>query len=264
MGLEASQAYTLLMIMTVCGGLILLAVIVLSALAIYGDGRLRALLSHESLIIGGGLIFPVVVLTALLAVGLSVMTGRAASPAGDGAIRVAITGEMWWWRVRYELPDGTSFESANELRLPVGEPVELALMTADVIHSFWAPALAGKLDMIPGRTNTMTITATEQGISRGQCAEYCGGAHAFMAFFVVADTPEEFAEWAEKEAGPRVTPDSNQNENSCCDQLGSATLPSSGLRCMSHHSRDRRLWRDRTRSHACRWPHVSRCRYPRK
>ncbi|WP_235633458.1 c-type cytochrome [Aquibium oceanicum] len=154
-----------------------------------------------------------VVLTALLATGLSVMSGRADSgSAGEISIRVSITGKMWWWRIVYEFPDGTRFETANELRLPVGEPVELALTTADVIHSFWAPALAGKLDMIPGRINTMTVTATEEGISRGQCAEYCGGAHAFMAFHVVSSSAEEFAAWSSKESGPRVPPSQRLDE----------------------------------------------------
>ncbi len=228
MGLEASQAHTLLMIMTVCGGLILLAVVLLSALAISGGERVRALLARESLIVAGGLVFPTVVLAALLAVSLSVMSGRAATISSGDSIRISITGEMWWWRVVYELRNGVRFESANELRLPVGEAVELTLTTADVIHSFWAPALAGKLDMIPGRTNRMIVTATEGGISRGQCAEYCGGAHAFMAFHVVASPPQEFAAWAEKEAGPRVAPHAAGDVTLTAIEAGARVFQSQG------------------------------------
>jgi cytochrome c oxidase subunit 2 len=124
--------------------------------------------------------------------------------------RIEVSGEMWWWRVTYTDGSGRGLESANELHLPVGEPVTLALTTADVIHSFWAPHLAGKLDMIPGRVNELTVTATVPGITRGQCAEFCGGAHAFMAFHVVAQPPDEFAAWLENEAAPALPPASER------------------------------------------------------
>lgn len=228
MGLEASQAHTLLLIMTAGGGLILVGVMICAGLAIFGSPQMRRQLSGEALIVGGGLALPVVVLTTLLVVGLSVMAGGSSASFRDGLMRISITGEMWWWRVVYELPDGTRFESANELRLPVGEPVELKLMSADVIHSFWAPTLAGKLDMIPGRTNTMRVTATEAGVSRGQCAEYCGGAHAFMAFHVANSTPQDFAVWAEKEAGPRVAVRSGDENVVSAIQTGAAVFEAQG------------------------------------
>ena len=104
------------------------------------------------------------------------------------------------------IAEGQRVEAANEVHLPVGEPVAIELTSADVIHSFWAPSLAGKLDMIPGRTNVLTVTATQPGITRGQCAEYCGGAHAFMAFHVVAHEPDDFARWMAAEASPATTP----------------------------------------------------------
>ena len=94
------------------------------------------------------------------------------------------------------------------MRIPVGTPVVLELTSPDVIHSFWVPNLAGKLDMIPGRTNVLTLTATEAGISRGQCAEYCGGAHAFMAFYVIALEGAEYDEWLAHEASDAVRSDS--------------------------------------------------------
>jgi cytochrome c oxidase subunit II len=136
--------------------------------------------------------------TAIL-VGLSVVSfgGQAAIYARrTPAVRISITGHQWWWQVRYEEPDpARSFETANEIRIPVGAPVEVKLATADVIHSFWIPSLAGKLDLIPGRDNVLDIEAEKPGIYRGQCAEFCGRQHAHMAMFVVALPPDEFEKW---------------------------------------------------------------------
>lgn len=201
LGEEARQIATLFWGMTAFLALVLVGVGVLAVLAIRGGPRLRARLARERFVIAAGLIFPAVALTALLAYGLVVMRSRA-SADDDAAFRVAIVGELWWWRVTYMLPDGRRIESANELRIPVGAPVALDLQTADVIHSFWVPSLAGKLDMIPGRTNVLTLRATEPGVSRGQCAEYCGGAHALMSFHVVALPPQDFSAWLEREAAP--------------------------------------------------------------
>lgn len=205
-GQEAERVATLFWIMTIGGGVIFATVLVAAGLAIYGRSSRRTL-SSERFIAVMGLGFPVVVLTALLVYGFVLM--RAGDrPAGDpDRLRVEIAGELWWWRVTYLTPDGRAITSANELHLPVGEPVDIALTSTNVIHSFWAPQVAGKLDMIPGRTNVMTVTATREGISRGQCAEYCGGAHALMAFHLVAQTPEDFARWLEAEAGPARAPE---------------------------------------------------------
>lgn len=201
-GAEAERIDVLFRVMTVGGGLIFLGVILLSVVAMYGDEALRSLLSSERFVTGAGIVFPVVVLSVLLVYGFVVLGAGASAPPSDGVLRFAVKGEQWWWRITYVDAKGNHFESANELHLPVGQPVRLELRTADVIHSFWAPRLAGKLDMIPGRTNILTVTATEEGISRGQCAEYCGGAHALMAFHVVAQSPEDFAAWMEKESAP--------------------------------------------------------------
>jgi cytochrome c oxidase subunit II len=207
-GEEAERVNTLFWVMTIGGTLIMAGVMALAAVAIFGSDGLRSRLARERLVIGGGVVFPAVTLTALLAYGLVVfVTRESAAESADEAF-ARITGEQWWWRVAYQLADGSSFESANELRVPVGTPVALALETADVLHSFWVPNLAGKLDMVPGRTNVLTINATKAGVSRGQCAEYCGGAHAFMGFHVVAMPPAEFDAWLAAEAGPAVEPSS--------------------------------------------------------
>jgi cytochrome c oxidase subunit 2 len=158
-------------------------------------------------ILGGGVVLPVVVLTLLLT--HSFLLGRDLSrPLPPGALRIEVVGKQWWWEVRYLVPNRSEpVVSANELRLPVGEPVELALTASDVIHSFWLPSIAGKRDMIPGQVNRLVLEAEEEGVYRGQCAEYCGGAHALMAFYAVAAPPDEFAAWLEREAGPAVEPD---------------------------------------------------------
>jgi cytochrome c oxidase subunit 2 len=125
----------------------------------------------------------------------------AAQPPGTGApVNIAVRGEQWWWRVTYTTANGQRIDSANELRIPVGRPVRIELTAADVIHSFWVPKLAGKLDMIPGRTTVLNLAANTPGVSRGQCAEYCGGAHALMSFFVVALPQDEFDAWLAKES----------------------------------------------------------------
>jgi len=125
------------------------------------------------------------------------MTGRAlASLASPGALGIRITGYQWWWSVEYLDSDPSlSVTTANEIHLPVGRPIYLMLKAADVIHSFWAPPLHGKTDLIPGRENVMWLRADSPGIYRGQCAEYCGVQHAHMAVTVIAESPEQFDQW---------------------------------------------------------------------
>lgn len=206
-GEQADRINTLFWVMTWGGALILLLVCALAAIAILGDGSWRHRLAGETLVKWLGIALPVAVLSTLLTYGFLVLRAGATPDGAETNMRIAVSGEMWWWRVTYTDASGNRIETANEIHLPVGEPVTLELTTADVIHSFWAPNLAGKLDMIPGRTNELTVTATEPGVTRGQCAEFCGGAHAFMSFHVIAHTPEEFAEWLAGESGPALAPD---------------------------------------------------------
>jgi cytochrome c oxidase subunit 2 len=129
-----------------------------------------------------------------------------ASTAPD-RLSIDITGYVYWWEMSYRRADGLApAASANELRLPVGEPVELFLGAADVIHSFWVPSLAGKTDMIPGRVNRMVIQADRPGIYRAQCAEYCGAQHALMAFDVIAMPRPEFDGWLARLTRPVAEP----------------------------------------------------------
>jgi cytochrome c oxidase subunit 2 len=107
--------------------------------------------------------------------------------------------------VQYVTENGT-VEMANELRLPVGRRMELQLTSPDVIHSFWVPSIAGKMDMIPGRITRLALEPTRTGIFRGACAEYCGASHALMAFLVIVMDPEEFQRWLEAQARPADAP----------------------------------------------------------
>jgi len=142
----------------------------------------------------------VTVITLFALLFSSVATGDAIGTAGKdkpGQMEIDVTGHQWWWEVKYPdalLPSNT-ITDANEIHIPVGTLVMIRLATADVIHSLWIPNLHGKRDLIPGRVNKIWIQADRPGVYRGQCAEFCGYQHAHMALIVVADKPEDFAQW---------------------------------------------------------------------
>jgi cytochrome c oxidase subunit II len=202
------------------GAVIFAGVMALAAFAVFS--RKREKLSSRALILGGGIAFPVVVLSTLLVYSFARVSTLEA--AGEPALRVEVIGEQWWWRVRYP-----EFETANEIRIPVGKPVELELKSADVLHSLWVPALAGKLDMVPGRTNRLRLQADRPGEFRGQCAEYCGGPHAFMAFFVVALSPEDFEKWTARQREPAAQASGSFNRH-CAGCHTIRGTPAAGIR----------------------------------
>jgi len=151
-------------------------------------------------------VFPLVVLSALLAWS-TLRSAQLTRSSSQHAVKIAVTAKMWWWEVRYTDPaTGRDIVLANEIRLPAGQSVYLGLTSDDVIHSFWVPALAGKVDMLPGRLHGMTVRADQPGIYRGQCAEYCGEQHARMALHVVVQTPAEFTAWLAHQSRPAATP----------------------------------------------------------
>lgn len=159
----------------------------------------------EGIIIGGGIVFPLFVLLGLLAYSLPLMQTQ--REPGDGLV-VRVTGEQWWWRVEYRDADGEAVVvSANEIVLPVGERTDVMLTSDKVIHSFWIPALAGKMDMFPGRETRLALEPTEAGEFRGQCAEFCGASHALMAFRAVTMPRPEFDAWLAAQREPAVRPD---------------------------------------------------------
>jgi cytochrome c oxidase subunit 2 len=140
---------------------------------------------------------------------------------GDNTLFVTVVGRQWWWEYTYDHyngkpiravgPDGRETDqpviTANELHVPAGEdrvarPVYLTLKSADVCHSFWVPRLAGKTDLIPGRTNSMWFRTDRPGLYVGQCAEYCGTQHANMLLRVVVESPRDFDSWLENQRKP--------------------------------------------------------------
>ena len=191
--------------MTGGGTIVFLAVAALTVYAVRAQKSAREARRAQWFIIGGGVLVPTVVLAGLLVYGLAMLPELLARPP-QGSLKIAVTGEQWWWRVRYPLDSGEEIVLANELRLPVGEPVELELDSRDVIHSFWVPALGGKMDMIPGRSTRLVLTPTRTGTFRGVCAEYCGASHALMAFRVVVMEPGEFTQWLDGQHEPAREP----------------------------------------------------------
>jgi cytochrome c oxidase subunit 2 len=134
----------------------------------------------------------------------TVVASRAiASQRDDTALVVVVTAYQWWWDVEYQHPEPEQrVRTANELHLPVGRTTAIKLFGADVIHSFWAPALHGKLDAIPGHESILWLRPDRTGVYRGQCAEYCGLQHAHMAFTIVVEESDAFERWIQ---GQRVT-----------------------------------------------------------
>ncbi|MBU8536588.1 cytochrome c oxidase subunit II [Falsiroseomonas tokyonensis] len=191
------------------GGAIFVLVMVLVLVAVVGGRWERRLLGSRRAIVVGGIAFPVVVLTALLlhTLGLARAIGLPLA-GGEPPLRIEVVGHQFWWEMRYPgtLPDG-GIVTANEIRIPTGRDVMLEVTSADVIHSLWIPALHGKIDMIPGLVNHRRIRADEPGVLRGQCTEFCGAQHAMMAFYVMAQTPEDFAAWLDQQRLPAAEPD---------------------------------------------------------
>lgn len=158
----------------------------------------------RGLYVWGGMI--VAGLTVLI-VGSFIADRSLASARARETLLVRVSGHQWWWRIQYRDPaTGGWIETANELHLPVGRTTRVLIGTADVIHSFWVPNLAGKQDLIPGRDNAVDLTPRRIGRYRGQCAEFCGAQHAHMAFDVTVEDPARFDRWLAAQARPAGRP----------------------------------------------------------
>jgi cytochrome c oxidase subunit 2 len=148
--------------------------------------------------------------TAVIIAGLTLASFFATRSAGqpDGALlTITVKGQQWWWQIIYANSDpALSFQTANEIHIPVAQDVRIELESADVIHSFWVPSLAGKQDLVPGRTNSLRLRAERPGVYRGQCAEFCGLQHSHMAVMVIAEEPADYERWAALQRRPGVTP----------------------------------------------------------
>jgi len=181
----------------IVGGLILYAIV---------RGRRRpdtqSRLKENHFIVVGGIIIPVLILAVVGAT--TVTTTAALRKPSSKPVRIEVVGKLWWWQVTY-VDDG--FTTANEIHIPAGEPIEIGLDSDNVIHSFWVPQLAGKVDLIPDQHNVLRFTASATGTFpsafRGECAEFCGIGHAQMAFIVDVLTPGDYERWVARE---RLTP----------------------------------------------------------
>lgn len=196
-GREAADVATLFFTMLIGGVAIWAGVVGMLFYAV----RKRQVHSEKAaarVILWCGALLPTVILASLLSYAVWLMPNvRPWFGGADGGMRrIDVTGEQFWWRVRYLEEGGQpAFETANEVRIPVGERVVFSLKSPDVIHSFWIPVLGGKMDMIPGRENRLTLLAEKPGIYRGVCAEFCGASHALMAFTVLAMERQAFEDW---------------------------------------------------------------------
>lgn len=206
---------TLLLAMT---ALMLAIIVIIAVLVLVGVIRRRAPADTPAEVpiarTGNGLLFIYIGIgmTVPVLLGISAWTyavlAQVSAPPGKPALTVQVTGHQWWWEFRYvgARPD-QAFTTANEMHIPVGKPVRIELATADVIHSFWVPALSGKTDTIAGQHNVTWIEADAPGTYRGQCTEYCGLQHAHMGLLVIADPPEQFQAWWDRQLQGPALPD---------------------------------------------------------
>jgi cytochrome c oxidase subunit II len=156
----------------------------------------------HTFIVMSGAIVPAFILTGVFVYTLTTWSALSPNDAND-VLNIRVIGHQFWWEVRY--PDH-DFVTANEIRIPANTPVRVEVSSADVIHSFWVPELNGKIDLIPGRTNTVWLQADTPGEYRGQCGEFCGVQHAHMAFLVIAESPDDFAAWVARQQMPAPEP----------------------------------------------------------
>ena len=195
-----SLKHLIVLIVAVCSVVWMLVMVALiAALWRSRDGRPagpeRASERRMTIAVIGAVVATVLIISTFTI--MSFVATRALSVAGQDDLTIRVRGLQWWWGLEYVGADSSQrFETANEIHIPVGRNVRLKLEGLDVIHSFWVPSLAGKQDLVPGRSNELTIRAEHAGVYRGQCAEFCGMQHAHMALLVIAEPQDEFDRWA--------------------------------------------------------------------
>lgn len=200
----------IILIVSVCSVVWMLVMIALIG-ALWRGGDVRPPLPaprrerHITFAVIGAVVATVLIISTFTV--MSFFATRLLSVAGQDDLTIRVRGLQWWWGVEYIGPAPSQrFETANEIHVPVGRNVRLKLESLDVIHSFWVPSLAGKQDLIPGRSNELTIRAERAGVYRGQCAEFCGMQHAHMALLVVAETENDFDRWANGQRHAAIQP----------------------------------------------------------
>lgn len=157
--------------------------------------------------VGGAIAVTVLSLFAVLF--MSVITGKQVegATAEKNVLTIQITGHQWWWEIQY--PNSQAYQTittANEIHVPAGRRVIILTKSADVIHSFWAPSITGKRDLIPGPSSAFSFEVDKPGIYHGQCAEFCGLQHAHMGFSVIAEPEDQFEAWEKEQIAPARDP----------------------------------------------------------
>lgn len=216
-------------------GLFLVITVIMWALIAFAFYKRRgSLQEHEPIQAGGGqmwiavggIAIPLIVLTVLFVLGLGLlrdfpihgMHGAATHAEMMHSMKpeILIIGHQWWWEIHYLNDDPSQqFTTANEIHLPVGRSVNIEVESHDVMHSFWVPALHGKVDLIPGQPNYIRLEASQPGEYTGQCAEFCGAQHAHMRILAIAQDPDEYEAWVEgqrKAAQAPTTPEAVAGE----------------------------------------------------
>jgi cytochrome c oxidase subunit II len=165
-------------------------------------------------IVGVALALTVITLFVLLVESVVAAKNETQGLVSKNPVSIQVIGHQWWWEVVYPNTDPSQMvTTANEIHIPVGVPVVLNTASRDVIHSFWAPNLQGKRDLIPGYTTALWFQADRPGVFRGQCAEFCGLQHAKMAFYIVAEEPAKFQQWLQQQIRPAPSPDNDQKRH---------------------------------------------------
>jgi cytochrome c oxidase subunit II len=199
-GPVAARIANLSWFMIILGSLVFIGVMIYLAYALWGrrgydlEEELKRPNQGSNIVLTWGVGFTSLVLVILFAVNIGTMRANNYEASGEDGLVIDVIGRQWWWEVQYPQQ---GFETANEIRIPVGEPVTLRLSTKDVIHSLWIPQLGGKLDLIPNKVNEMTLIADKPGEYWGECAEFCGTQHGKMKLMVIAQTDQDFADWLE-------------------------------------------------------------------
>jgi cytochrome c oxidase subunit 2 len=215
-GEQADRLFSLLNVMTwICGFFYLLVMLFLGWALWRARGRFASSGGPvdpvaEQRLSRGLLLWAVAIVAGLIVLVIgSFLADRGLAEARDrGALQVRITAHQYWWRIEYRDPaQGGWVETANELHLPLGATTRISLRSADVIHSFWVPNIAGKMDVIPGRINVVDVTPRRVGWFRGQCAEFCGLQHTRMALDVSVESPAAFRVWLARQRGPADAPE---------------------------------------------------------
>jgi cytochrome c oxidase subunit 2 len=218
---EADVIADLIWTFTILLGVIWAAVVVASIVALVMRRRRPAELDPLALEQAGerrrsvvvGVLVAATTVTVLVLTGLSYAAQRSLFQPREEGLSILMTGHQWWWEIQYEDASPSRIvTTANELHIPVGVPVTIKLESNDVIHSLWVPSLMGKIDLIPGRQNVKRVLASNAGVYRGQCAEFCGLQHAHMGILVIAESNADFERWRDRQIPSARAPDTPEQQ----------------------------------------------------